>query len=101
MWRWFELDQTAAFAEGACDLLSGTPVVCSQVAAPIAALLTLSRAIWALKQGSLDVAQGIRKQVSDSLDKDSGPGYYPNPSDPTRFFQNQEHQENQDLISYA
>jgi len=74
----------------------------SSLSAPARAAVRASRVAWSAKQVSEDAGEGMNKAVESlsslaSMDDDQ---YYQNPTDPTKFFQNQDNTKN-DAINLA
>mmetsp|Transcript_25278 Transcript_25278/g.54939 ORF Transcript_25278/g.54939 Transcript_25278/m.54939 type:complete len:286 (-) Transcript_25278:1015-1872(-) len=77
----------------------------TKCAAPVAAMLTANRMAWAAKQASQDASEGLSK-VADSISStlgsmDEDTSVYQNPSDPTKFFQQNNNQQQNDMITFC
>lgn len=75
----------------------------SGLSPPVSAAVTASRMAWSAQQVSKDAGEGINNAMDSlssmaSLDDDDQ--YYQNPTDPTKFFQNQDNTKN-DAINLA
>jgi len=75
----------------------------SRCSPPAAAMATANRVAWAAKQASADTTESINRSLESlgSFDEDAGPGYTPNPSDPTRFFQPQQDNQFNDAVMFT
>ncbi|GAX83672.1 hypothetical protein CEUSTIGMA_g11097.t1 [Chlamydomonas eustigma] len=77
------------------------------MAPPVSLLVAASRAAWAARQAVMDAqeklseaADTLTSTLESSMDDDSG--VYRDPTDPTKFFQQSQKQENQnDMINFA
>ncbi|KAG1673157.1 hypothetical protein FOA52_015268 [Chlamydomonas sp. UWO 241] len=77
----------------------------SRLPAAASFLVTANRAAWSARQASADAQEGIKKAVDDissTLSIDDEPEVYRDPTDPTKFFQGGERDQNkQDMITFA